>query len=493
MKKLFGLIIMFAFCFELNANNLQIGSPVFTEKNITSGQVKLQFDISWENSWRTDNLNGDGVTNWDAVWLFVKYQKASDGLWYHAALNTTAANHSTGSQAGAAILSPRADGIGAYYYRSANGSGTFSSTSVKLCWNYAADGVGNSLSEEIIGLKVFGIEMVYVPQGAFYVGSGGSEVGHFYAYDSNNPYQITSENEITIGTNNGDLYYQSGSYSGDAAGPIPALFPKGFNAFYCMKYEITQEQYVDFLNILTTEQKSTRFPNEFNNYRHYITLVNGVYGCDGNNNGILDESSDGQTIACNFLSWADGTAYSDWSGLRPMTELEYEKACRGPLTPIVNEYAWGSTSITGATDITNSGDATELTTPTNANCVYENASNVQGPVRVGNFARSGSTRISSGSSYYGIMEMSGNLLERIVTIGNSTGRAYTGNLGNGVLNINGNSDIANCPGGNGLGSGFRGGSLSSTFLIIRVSDRGNAAYASMYRITNGSFRCVGGE
>jgi hypothetical protein len=39
-------------------------------------------------------------------------------------------------------------------------------------------------------------------------------------------------------------------------------------------------------------------------------------------------------------------AFADWSGLRPMSELEYEKACRGYNTPAVpNEYAWGNAKL----------------------------------------------------------------------------------------------------------------------------------------------------
>ena len=40
-----------------------------------------------------------------------------------------------------------------------------------------------------------------------------------------------------------------------------------------------------------------------------------------------------------------GVAFADWAGLRSMTELEYEKACRGPLEPVAGEYAFGTNEI----------------------------------------------------------------------------------------------------------------------------------------------------
>ena len=41
--------------------------------------------------------------------------------------------------------------------------------------------------------------------------------------------------------------------------------------------------------------------------------------------------------------WDDAIRYSAWVGLRPMTELEFEKACRGPLATVDGEFPWGDT------------------------------------------------------------------------------------------------------------------------------------------------------
>ena len=139
---------------------------------------------------------------------------------------------------------------------------------------------------------------------------------------------MTSEAAINVGTTTGYLYYATGTNYGDASGPIPAAYPKGYGGFYCMKYEISQGEYADFLSTLTATQVSDLYAS-VTTYRYSITGSTGSY------------SATYPYLACNYLNWQDLAAYLDWTGLRPMTELEFEKACRGPLIPVANEYAWG--------------------------------------------------------------------------------------------------------------------------------------------------------
>ncbi len=120
-----------------------------------------------------------------------------------------------------------------------------------------------------------------------------------------------------------------------------------------------------------------------------------------------------------------------------MTEMEFEKACRGDQSPVANEYAWGTTNITGADAISGTEDGTE-TFLTNENCCFNNTTfsggdGGVGPVRCGIFAKNATTREQAGASYYGVMEMSGNLYERAVSVGNSTGRSFAGAHGDGAL------------------------------------------------------------
>jgi Formylglycine-generating sulfatase enzyme. len=491
-KNVLQFVLLFCFfmfaSYSVFANNITVTNFSLTGQNTPNHYVMVRFDITWENSWRTSSA----PNNWDAAWVFVKY-RIGTGAYQHAWLNNTGHVNPSGSTITTGLLDPALPfnqttnpGIGAFIYRDANGTGTFSKTGVQLRWNYGANGVADNA---VIDIRVYAIENVYVPQGSFSAGSGGTENGAFYKYPTTtNPYQITSEGAITVGTANDNLYYPGYGYSGDRLGPIPSAFPKGYNAFYCMKYEISQQGYVDFLNSLTTTQASNRYFTSNTAYRYAISVSSGVY------------STTNPFVACNYLRWSDLAAYLDWSGLRPMTELEFEKSCRGTVPAVPNEYAWGTTGIASSpytlsnSGLTNENIATNYsTTVGNAATYYTTpySGSINGPVRVGIFAGNGlnTGRVTSGAAYYGIMEMTGNLWERPVTVGNPTGRAFTGSNGNGLLSATGDADASNWPGTTALGAGFRGGDWYSNWTYLQVSDRLDAAYPSAP--TDRRFNCGG--
>ena len=43
-------------------------------------------------------------------------------------------------------------------------------------------------------------------------------------------------------------------------GALTAAFPKGYGAFYCMKYELSEGEYAAFLDQLTPAQAAARYP-----------------------------------------------------------------------------------------------------------------------------------------------------------------------------------------------------------------------------------------
>jgi len=466
---------------QAEANNIAVSNASLTGINLAAGTVKVQFDISWQNSWRT-------TTSWtstDAAWVFVKYSTDAGVTWTTATLKTSGTNpagFSQGTGTGLNIVAP-ADLKGAFLQRSADGSGGVSTSSIQFVWDYAANGLSGASTARV---KVFAIEMVYIPTGAFSLGSGGSESGAFYkSTTSTDTYSVSSEAAINVGTTANYLYYPNTStYSGDQAGPIPAAFPKGYNALYLMKYEISEGQWVDFFNTLTSTQKTARdITDSTGKNSDAVVYRNTVSWTSGNATTTRPDR------ACNYLSWADLTAYADWAGLRPMTELEFEKAARGPNSAIANEYAWGNaTTPTAAAAISGTENGTETITTSGANCNYNGVTFSggdagQGPLRCGIFATGSSTRASSGSGYYGNMELSGSLWERCVTVGNATGRAFTGLHGDGALDTTGNANVSLWPGTNATGTGFRGGSWYADASYARVSDRSSAAYTSALRST----------
>ena len=521
MKKVLFLILIISFSFGLSANDLTISNVRLLNQNTsfgfnnTNNYSMVSFDMSWANSWRVSS----GPSNWDAVWVFVKF-RVSGGNWQHASLHQN--GHMIPSNASLAVGLRFPDssfqtttnpGLGVFIYRKQDGVGIFSVTNVQLRWNYAAQGITDTSK---IDLQVLGIEMVYVPQASFYVGDGATTSlhGQFRNATSNTPFLINSEAAITLGgSTDGNLTNNNSSgmlfaddFSNSQTQNLPARFPKGFNAFYCMKYEVTQGQYRDFLNLLTRTQQSIRastttvgafaggifWTGTFVNNANPTTPLNRIglklvsdpgspqsrtYACDFNNNNTYNESADGASIAMGLVSWSDLLSYLDWSGLRPMTELEYEKACRGTATPIANEFAWGTTSIVRSQGVLNPGLPNELPSNSNANAVYDGVTAVLGPMRVGCFSNSSSTRASSGATYYGIMEMSGNVYERVVTVGHSSARLFTGIHGNGTISSNGHANENFWPGNsNGevfqaWGASCRGGLWNTWDNELRISSR----------------------
>ena len=187
---------------------------------------------------------------WDAVWVFMKFKKKGTNEWKHAVLSNS------GHQPGQGTSLTLKTGLvneeiayhatnnpisGIYLYRSQTGSGTSAVQNALLTWDYEANGLSDLEEDDV---QLYGIEMVYVPEGAFYVGTGGIETGGFYNYPStSSPFLVASAAAIEVGSQNGKLYYNNASSQiyGDQSGPVPSGFPSGYSAFYAMKYEITQQ------------------------------------------------------------------------------------------------------------------------------------------------------------------------------------------------------------------------------------------------------------
>ena len=375
-----------------NANELRVANATIVPRD--DKVATIRFDITWTNSWR------HGVFH-DAAWVFFKVRADEESAWQHVRLAADRVLNPAGygrKKEGTPLEFVVPDGLssvaasakggedgftGMFVRRAQDGIGLVETREVTAVWDLTANGKWKIEDGKFDGqIRAFGVEMVYVPEGPFYVGrgseepfptsgygGGGMEQNWMYRYSrkdgkdfvtrfqySANPvsdsyvtispprripaYHVTGAGPIPTGKQEGSLW-AVGIKPADK-GEIPAAFPNGYAAFYCMKYPwITQGQYAAFLNTLTAAQARIRYwPRG-----HGIALGGGGAAVRraGKSPKYTYSATDPDGM-CPWLSWADGTAYAAWAGLRPMTELEYEKAIRGPELAAANQATpsyWG--------------------------------------------------------------------------------------------------------------------------------------------------------
>ena len=450
------------------ANGLVISNTSLTGQNTGNGTCQVRFNITWENSWR-DNIN------WDGASIFCKFRVGTNP-WQHATLSPTGFQTGNGTPIN---LQVSCDQKGAFISRRELGDGTLNTTQVELRWNYAADGVSNSAAPDV---NIFGMEMVYIPTGPFSIGDGNgvnsSASGSFFAVSQHLPYTIDNLLSPNISatsnmTNTASTPANHIRIDGDGGLDInldgiidSAFYPTGFNAFYIMKYEVTQGQYVDFLNLLNYTQQTNRVNNGTNVVGQSIvdasvnvfpgrnTIQVQVAGVNSTTPRVYSTARPDR--ACGHMNGADMLAYLDWAALRPMTELEFEKACRGPVAPITGHFPWANTnSNTSGVTLSGTENGTERVNDV-GRIGYQPASSSisqgdagQGPLRSGIFATTNSTsQATSGGTYYGVMNLGDNLNEPVVALANVAGRSFRGNHGDGILHTNGHANEGFWPGSN---------------------------------------------
>lgn len=399
--------------------------------------------VSWSNAWRD-------ATHHDAAWLFVKLRGGPMDRDAHAFLGDgghRVSATSDGGPSGEWVLPE--DRIGVFVQLAQEHRGDVAWTVELTLEPASVAGLRGWVGEAPLTAEVHAIEMVRVPDGPFWIGdpdpSMAEEFGAFFRSGprgaNDGPYRVEDEGPIRVGPRPGQLWYDvpfAPQYMGDRRGPVPAAFPKGTRAFYAMKYELAQGEYAAFLDSIATTGAGRRFCGGAPDYaelRGTIALVDGSYVAAS------------PRRPCNFASWDDGCAFADWAGLRPMTELEYAKACRGAREPVAHERPWGT------------ADADEL----------ERVVGPDGDLLLASAAEEAAldatTRARFGASEYGILDLAGSTWERVVTIGHPRGRSFEGTHGDGqVTTYSSDATNADWPRGDDEeagedhgGYGYRGG------------------------------------
>lgn len=474
MKKFFscvliGNVFFLAYSSSTDATSLRIENVRFIHRPESTGEMRAVFDLSWQNAWHN-------TKNHDAAWIFLKFVFPDGNGYAHAMLATEGhrAIAMTGVEAPAAQIELAEDRTGFFIYPAKSYRGD-----VQWRVSVPLDTAAFQQRFRQARLEAFGIEMVYIPEGPFTLGDPDTTAFKFGAFyrsggTGHELYKISSETEIAVGEAAGQLYYPSETkaYQGDHQGPVPATFPKGYRAFYVMKYELNQGQYAAFLNTLWEDATFEHFTFGGRSYfkkRGTIRLEGDRYVAGSPHRPL------------NYSSWDGGLAFADWAALRPMTELEFTKACRGPEAPKPREFPWGTASRdrlareVGPEDdliMTNGWEESRLTDE---------------------------TRPVFGASYYWVMDLAGSVWERVITIGQPDGRAFQGSHGDGRLGERGRATNEDWPHDylGKQGHGYRGGGFYDQGMRVHefnphspIAYRRFGAWAGSYPYKAYGFRCA---
>ena len=387
------LVIGLLISFSAQSSDLQIGEVRVIDHK------QLSFTVSWKHCW---NLEGEKTPfNHDAVYFFLKASH-NNGEAKTFVLKSISSNSKA--------LTVKLKSIGGLIETQ-----TQSDTSVDVT-------ILVDLEEPLLtgdwNINAYALEMVQIPEGSFWVGDSlsnntlGNRMGSPLLIDGS-PKSVFQKGDSIASTNNA---------------------VSGFKSFYLMKQEICQANYVDFLNSISEQEAELMKPsilslpvNSPQRNRCFITQIGKQFGVDANQNGILNEGNDGGAIACNWLTNNQLLAYLSWAGLRPLTELEFEKSCRGPLRSKPKEFAWGTICSTDANELVMANTTFETASETGNDssgltnhALIAGSRYIEGPIRSGFSFTQKSNRIRAGAGFYGNADLSGNLWEQCLKVQHDT-------------------------------------------------------------------------
>lgn len=442
-----------------------------------------------------ESIDIAGTAGRPALWIFAKVKDAA-GHWSHLHLDGL-------SLSTAADVEVEADGSGAIVTLPA---GTDIVETMKATLTGRSDNAA-------VEARVFAFDMRLIESGPFWIGDGEDDPwGQFHdlSKEGHPPAFVEDESAILLGGAKGSLLSlgnRDGAQQWEANSDdftnshvpirhpryLPACYPKGTEAFYLMTFEVTQGQYVDFLNTLSYRQQATLVYAAPDSSRGTFVMGDADYPQDGHigngivisepgsvddhpalfaldldEDGVFGEAEDGADTAMNWMQWQDMAAFMDWAAMRPMTEFEFEKAARGSDKPTSRQNAWN-------------GPIAFLAKGAGSDAALQLAANFleisDRPLKVGMNIRKGRNRQQTGVSFFGVADLSGSINERTISIGRAEGRAFDGAHGDGELGPDGFADVATWPGFDGAfntgkqGQGQRGGSFQYPEHLVAISNR----------------------
>ena len=220
------------------ANGIAISNITITNYDALNEMVQIHFDVSWGNSWR--HPIESGFPNWDAAWIFGRFRLRGDQSGMPMVLVKGGRTSGVGTEFTVDIKSHPSlapNGIGAMIYRVKDGSGLFTAYNVIFTWYYGANKPGIN-DVDLLEIRLFGIEMVYVPGGPFYLGNGATGFYEVNSGSNTTPYRIESLGPINTG-GNAELAYTAPAGFLTYQLTIPIEHPSGVYPFYIMKHEWT--------------------------------------------------------------------------------------------------------------------------------------------------------------------------------------------------------------------------------------------------------------
>lgn len=405
-------------------NNLAVAEVTLSSP--TPAGVSISFALK-ENSVSTGTTANLAYYN-TADWVFVKFstQAGADGSWNHATLTGASVSNDAG-------VTLATDNKGVFFDHTV--SSAYWTAGATVTWNYSADGVASGNAR----VKVFAMSMVKVPQGQFVYNAG--DIG-----------------------GSGENNYGSGSQSNvlsaaDRPGGADVGWPSGYNSFYIMRYELTQGLYADFLNTIPSASAATLYATE-TTYGHQMS--------DGGAYPTKYSAAD-RFAAKNYLSTSDLWSFLSWAALRPMTEMEFEKAARD-LNGDIRKYPWGDTEPGTETYAPRNEGGTHIRN-------FMNYNNVGGGDKVlasGRYMSGDAYRTAeqTGASPYGVADLAGNVYEQVLNC------SYLSVPDNGGGTI---AWPANWPADNSLQKGVRGGNMYYGASNARISDRTYSGWSDSIR------------